>query len=137
MMTIFAVLLFFIAAGFYIATAYGWYRVYKRAGYTAAWLAFVPYADNILFGRFHQEYLNDAVWVRWFLSFYWIVTFLTFLPDGLISFISLTGWVSMQICMIRFLRRYGGDAASYVFLFLLPVLYPYSILKIVEPREWR
>lgn len=112
----------------YVIDSYGWYSLYKQAGYVDnAWMAWVPFANYYILGKFIQERNGDPEWFKWVMSFYWLGSFIPIIG----GILTAAGYVFTLVNKLRLMINANCGVLPYIVLFLFPILLPYTLRKYI------
>lgn len=122
--------IFIFALAMYIIQSLGYYKLFKLYGgwyEKNAWMAFVPYAQFFINGKFLQEQNGDAEWVKWVLGFYWVASFIPIPILNLVVLLILGIWLVVEWC--RYFSKVHAGAGVYILYFLFPIAVPFVLVN--------
>lgn len=117
---------FLFCIAIYVVSALGWYKFFKTMGgeyEQNAWMAWIPYCNQYIAGKFLEEQMGLPTWFRWLATFY---PFLSFIP--LIgSLVVLAASIYIIVVWCQYMSKINAPGYLYVIYFLVGIIYPYLL----------
>ena len=128
--------IFIVSIIMYIIQAIGYYKLFKLYGgwyEKNAWMAFVPYAQIFINGKFLQEQNGDEEWVKWVLGFYWVAAFIPIPVLNFVILLIITIWLVVEWC--RYFGKINSGAVVYILYFLFPIAVPFVLVSHLREHQ--
>ena len=115
----------------YVISSIGYSKLYKCYGgwFSAnAWMAWVPFLNLYIQAKFLQENNQEDEWVKWLLTFYWVLAFIPILG-------SIAVFVVAILCIVEWLKYFGRlnvGIGIYILYFVFPIVVPFMLVSHIK-----